>query len=152
VTIIGFRSLEVMLTSPPDLYPSRVAVAEASPPVVHLPPLSALTSMEVTIHSGSLSPRLAEFLPCIRSAPVLSSITFKYPKATPIEYIPASRLWIDMDKWLARLAMHVKTNKRLSLVLKPWPEGNSEWEGCLPEFRKAGGELSVITGACNWSK
>lgn len=137
-----------MLTSPPDLY-SLMASVGTFPPVVPLPPLPVLTSIEVTIHSGSLSARLADLLSCIHSAPALSSITFKYPKATPVGDILASRLWIDVDRWLARLAMHVKTERNLTLVLKPWPEGNSEWEECLPEFRKAGGELNVITGSSN---
>ena len=109
------------------------------PPVVPLPPLPALTSIEVTIHSGSLSARLADPLSCIRSAPALPSITFKYSNATPVEDIPASRLWTDVDRWLTRLAMHVKTKRSLSLVLKPCqPGGNSKREECLPEFRKAG--------------
>jgi len=140
-----------MLTSPLDLYPLMASVGTFSP-VVPLPPLPVLTSMEVAIHSGSLSARLADLLSCIHSAPALSSITFKYSKATPVGDIPASHLWIDVDRWLARLAMHVKTKRSLSLVLKPWPEGNLEWEECLPEFRKAGGELNVITGSSNrWS-
>ena len=58
-----------------------------------------------------------------------------------------------MDKWLARLAMHTKTKISLTFVLSPWTENNLKWELCLPEFRKAGGELNlnvlnnVITGA-----
>ena len=149
VAVVGFRSPEAMLTSLPDLYP-LMAAASAFPPVAHLPPLSVLTSIKVTIYSGSLSARLAEFLSCIPSAPALSSVTFKYSKATPAEDIPASRPWITVDKWLARLAMHAKAKGSLTLVLTPWPEGNSKWEECLPEFREAGGELNVITGARKW--
>lgn len=137
-----------MLTSLPDVYPPLAPVG-AFPPVDYLPPLPALTTMEITIRSGSLSARLADFLSCIRSTPALSSITFKYPRSTPAEDIPTSRRWIQVDNWLARLAMHVKAKRRLKVVLTPWPEGTPGWEECLPEFGKAGGVLNVIIGAGN---
>ncbi|KAF9648587.1 hypothetical protein BDM02DRAFT_3115208 [Thelephora ganbajun] len=128
-----------------DGYPP-IAPMTTLPPIVQLPPLSALTTMEVTIYPGFLSARLADFLPCIHSAPVLSSITFKYLKLTPPEDIPTSHLWNNVDKWLARLATHAKVKGGLTVVLALWPERNLKWEECLLEFRKAGGELKIETG------
>jgi len=139
---VEFCGVEVILTSPPDAYPS-FAPGDPHYPVVPLPPLLALVTMEVDIHLGSLSDRLADFLSCIRSAPALSSITFKYVKRFPVEDIPASGPWISVDKWLARLATDVRTKRSLTVVLTPWLEGNSQLEEWLPEFRKAGGELKV---------
>ena len=140
---IEFCNLEVILTGPPDVYSFAVFV-NAFPPVVLLPPLPALATIEVNIHSNYLSARFADFLPCIRSAPALSSITFKYPKSTPVNDDPASDEWINVDKWLAT---HVKAKRSLTAILTPWPEGNSKLGEWLPEFRKAGGELKVETGA-----
>jgi hypothetical protein len=137
-----------MLTSPPDVYPYLTSIA--FPPLVHLPPLPALTTVEVKIYWGCLSARLADILSCIRSAPALSSIIFKYPRSTAPENIATSRAWVDVDRWLARLAIRAKAGRSLMVTLTPWPEGDSEWEleGYLPEFRKAGGELRVCTGSC----
>ncbi|KAF9652834.1 hypothetical protein BDM02DRAFT_3183185 [Thelephora ganbajun] len=122
-----------------DGYPP-ISPMTTFPPVARLPPLSALTTMEVRMHSDTLSARLADFLPCIHSAPALTSITFKYPKSTP-EDIPSSRIWNDMDKWLARLAMHAKAKRGLTVVLAVWSERNLKWEEFLLEFRKAGAVL-----------
>ena len=74
-----------------------------------------------------------------------------YPESirTAAEDIPDSRLWIDVDKWLARLAMDPESKGGLTVLLTPWPEGNSSWEVCLPEFKSAGGELRVDAGVHN---
>ena len=115
-------------------------------PMVHLPPLPALTSVKLEIRSGTLSLRLVDILSCIRSVPALSSVAFKYPKMSGVEAIHASSQWINVDKSLARLAMEVKSKRGLVVVLTPWLEGNLSWEKYLPEFRRAGGELRVGHG------
>ena len=113
-----------------------------SPPA-HLPPFRVLTTMEIETNSGPLSARLASFLSSILSAPTLSSITFRYLGSNPREDIPVSSVWKDVDRCLARLAAQTKRDRSLRVVLVPWPVEDLEWEGCLPEFRKAGGELKV---------
>jgi len=135
-----------MLTSSPDLDP-HIGPVNAFPPIVHLPPLPVITSVKLEIRSGTLSPRLADVLSCIRSVPALSSVTFKYPKMSGVEVIHASSQWIDVDESLTRLAMEVRSKRSLVVVLTPWPEGNSSWEVYLPEFRRAGGELRVSPDA-----
>ena len=106
----------------------------------------ALTTIEVKVHSGFLSAPLANLLPRIRSAPALSSITFEYPESTRAVEDVLSLLWVDVDKWLAWLATGAKSEGGLGVVLTPWPEEKSSVEGCLPEFRKAGGDLRVDAG------
>ena len=137
--------MEAIITSSLDARPP--APVYVFPPADRLPPFPALTTMEVKVYSGSLSAPLTNILSCIRSAPALSSITFKYPRLirTVAEDI-LSPPWIDVGKWLAWLAMHARSKGGLVVVLTPWPEGNSSWEVCLPEFRKAGGELRVDGG------
>ena len=136
-----------ILMSPPDTYPSAAPPTGRLPPVAHLPPLPALTTMELKVHSGSPSARLVDFLSCIRSAPALSSITFKYPAWNAVEGIPAASCqWTDVDEWLARLATHVRGRRSLTVVMLLWLEGDSKWEERLPEFRKAGGQLRVDVG------
>ena len=104
--------------------------------------------MEVRINTGVLSVRIAEFLSCIFSAPALSSITFRYPFNTEVDFLN-NPLWTDVDKWLAWLTTRIQSGRSLRVVLSPWPEGNTMWEECLTEFRKAGGEFEVEVGACN---
>ena len=135
-----------MLTSSPDidLYTGPVNVF---PPMVHLPPLPALTSLKLEIRSVTLSSRLADIISCIRSVPALSSVTFKYPKMDGVEVIHTSSQWTDVDKSLTRLAMEVKSKRSLVVVLTPWPEGNSSWEEYLPEFQRVGGKLRVSSSA-----
>lgn len=130
-----------MLKSPPDV--TRVRV---EPPTALLPPLPALTTMEVAVHPGYLTEHFPDFLSCIHSAPALSSVIFRYEYATTIEDTPQSRKWADVDKGLARLAMQVKTKRSLTVVLMGWKEENSEWEEYLPEFRKTGGQVNVAGG------
>ena len=143
---MGFHNLRVKLTSPPETeYP--LELTNPFPPTVHLPPLPALATIQVEIRSGFLSDDLADVLSSIHSAPDLSSIIFKYPKSTTVKDVPTSRTWIDVDKWLARLATSVKTRRSLTVVQTTWPEGNSKWEEYLPEFMKAGGELRVEASA-----
>jgi len=45
------------------------------------------------------------------------------------------------------MAIQTEVKRSLTVILAQWPEDKSVWEGCLPEFRKAGGELRVETTA-----
>jgi hypothetical protein len=115
--------------------------------VVHLPPLPALTTVEVRLPSSNPSTRLSTLLSCIRPVPALSSVTLIH---TSREVILDSRRWTDVDKWLARVATDVRSKRTLTVVLALWPEGSPKWEECFPEFRKAGGELKVEIGLRMW--
>ena len=99
--------------------------------------------MELKVYPRSPSARLADILSCIRSAPTLSSITFRYPESTAAGDVPFPHQWVDVDEWLARLAVHVETKESLTVVILQWLKGSSKWEECLPKFRKAGGQLRV---------
>jgi hypothetical protein len=51
-----------------------------------------------------------------------------------------------VDKWLARTTLQTEVKGSLTVVLAQKPEeGPGFWEGSLPEFRKAGGELRIET-------
>ena len=145
----GTRSVEfcargVILTSLPDIFPRVARPTGGFPPVVHLPPLPALTTMEFMIRSRSPSARLVDILSCIRSAPALSSITFKFLAWHVVGGIPTvPSQWTNVDKWLARLATHVAARRSLMVVILLRSKGDSRWEERLPEFRKAGGQLRV---------
>ena len=127
----------MMLTVPPDEY-QITTPAGAFPPVLHLPRLPALTTVKVRSGPNPISPRLADFLSCIHSAPVLSSITFKPEDPFPLKADPNP--WIEVDNWLTQLVAQVKDERKLTVVL-----GDPEWEEYLPEFRKAGGEVKMAS-------
>ena len=119
---------------------------------VHLPPLSALTRVDIQLYSEEVSGRLVALLSSIRSAPVLSSITFTFPVHPSALIYPPTGPWVGVDKWLARLASDCgRSEGGLTVMLKPWPEGNSNWEGYFPAFRMAGGQLTVgLASAPSW--
>ena len=124
----------MILTNELDPYYPTIPVNNLLPIAhPHLPPLTALVSVRVTIDAGFLSARLAGFLSRILSAPVLASIAFEYPfsRCFNIEAdVLDSPRWADVDKWLARLTTHVKTMRSLTVVFTPWPEGSAKWKGC----------------------
>ena len=127
-----------MLTNSSDKY------AFTTPPSLpaYLPPLPILATIEIEIFDPPPTDRIATFL-SILSAPALSSITFRYNYLDIRTDIVSDAVWKDVDKCLARLAAHAKRDGSLTVVLAPWPAGYSVSEECLPEFRKAGGELKV---------
>ena len=135
-----------MLMDPIDVH-SFMTPASAFSSVVHLPPLPALTTVEVRLLSSNPSTRLSTLLSRIRPAPALSSVILIH---TSRENILDSRRWTDVDKWLAWVATDVRSKRTLTAVLALWPEGNPKWEECLPEFRKAGGGLKVEIGLRKW--
>jgi len=113
-------------------------------PGAHLPALSALTEVEIQLYSEEVSCRLAALLSSVHSAPALSSVTFASPIQISALTFPSSGPWVSVDKWLARLAgKRDRTEAGLVVVLIPWSEGNTNWEGYFPEFSMAGGQLTV---------
>jgi len=113
------------------------------PPLIHLPPLPALTALVIDLRLHNPSPRLTKILCSIESAPALSSIAIKHPDWNRIEHRCLEAPWVDVDRWLSRIAKQTKVRGGLSLTLRRWPEGKSVWDGFLPEFRESGGKIKV---------
>ena len=110
-------------------------------PFTPLPPLLALTTLEVILCTGILTSRLANFLSIVHSAPALSSVVFRDLHCYTTEDLPLSHVWIDVDNGLARLAMQVKTERSITVVLEGVAEENAELGEYFPEFRKTGGQI-----------
>ena len=75
---------------------------------------------------------------------MLTSIAIEYGDWKYIGHLPSDDQWIDVDRWLSRVAKHAEVIGGLQLTLRQWPEGRPVWEGFLPEFRKSGGEIKVV--------
>jgi hypothetical protein len=52
-----------------------------------------------------------------------------------------------VDRWLVKMALQTEVRGGLVVVMAQPSEGGTAWEGSLPEFRKAGGELKIETKA-----
>ena len=113
------------------------------PPPIHLPPLPALTTLAIDIDPFGPSPHLKNILCSIHSAPALSSIAIEHPNWKSMEHSYLWAPWVDIDKWLSRIAKQTKVTRGLLLALRRWPEGESVREGFLPEFRESGGKVKV---------
>ena len=153
----------MILTGPTDQSPLAGAAqhfvvgglyrADTTPPDVHLPPLPTLTTVRVKLLSSAVSRCMAHILSSIHSAPALSSVAFTLPAGHGGGVFPHfhNSNCIEVDKWLARLTSERdRAGEGLTVVLTPWPEGNSDWEGYFPGFRRAGGELKVDAGIHSW--
>jgi len=112
------------------------------PSTIHLPPLPALTTLVIELHLSGLLPHFANTLCSIGSAPALESIVIDYPNWGHIDGIFSEDPWVDLDRWLSRIARHAEVAGGLTLTLRRWPEGKSIWEGFLPKFRESG-EIKV---------
>jgi len=124
---------ETIVTDLPD-----VSAAEAIPPI-HLPSLPALVTLVIYIYVDHLSPRLTNILRSIGSAPALTSIIIKYGEWRFLNHFPLADSWVDVDKWLSRIAKHAKVEGGLPLTMMRW----TLQEGFLPEFRESGGRVGV---------
>jgi len=113
------------------------------PPPIHLPPLPALTTLVIDLRVFNPSPRLTNILCSIDSAPALTSIIVEPPNRIIAGRLPSASSWVDVDRWLSRIAKHTKVVGGLSLTLRRWPEGKSVWKGFLPEFRESGGKIKA---------
>ena len=63
----------------------------------------------------------------------------------PSNWYGSSGPWVDVDKWLARMAMQTKVKGSLTVILAQWSEDKPSQERYFPEFRKVGGKLRVGT-------
>jgi hypothetical protein len=137
----GFRGFpdraETIVTDIPDYSTGEI------PPPIHLPSLPALTTLIIRLFKYEPSPHLTNILCSIGSAPALTSTAIDYTDCRSIERLPLDDPWVDVDRWLSRIAKRAKVNGGLALTLTGWPEGKSVWDGFLPEFRESGGEIKV---------
>ena len=102
--------------------------------------------MHIDLCSGGPFPRLVYILSSIHSAPALTSLTFTPEEGWYGGCFPSSGPWVDVDKWLARMALQTEVKGSLTVVLvQRLEEVPGVLEGSLPEFRKAGGELKIET-------
>jgi len=114
------------------------------PPLIPLPPLPVLTTLVIDLRLYDPSPRLTNTLCSIDSAPALSSIAIEHAVDWKrMGHLCPGAPWVDVDRWLSRIAKQTKVMGGLSLTLRRWPEGKSVWEGFLPEFRESGGKIKV---------
>ena len=79
----------------------------------------------------------------IHSAPALASITFRSEEGWFRKHVPFLGPWVDMDKWLARMALQSDIRGGLTVVMVRRPGDGPVLEGCFPEFRMAGGEVKI---------
>jgi len=120
------------------------------PPPIDIPSLTALTILSIEFCMVNPSPRLTSILCHIPSIPMSTSITMghaAWPNSdTDTEHAFQGR-WVEIDRWLARLARHARVQGGLSVTFVRWPRGQSIWEGFLLEFRKAGGGFKMDIAA-----
>jgi len=113
------------------------------PSSIHLPPLPALTTLVIVLRAYNPSPCLTNILPSTDSAPALSSIAIENADWNHMGQLCLRAPWVDVDRWLSRIAKHTKVTGDFPLTLRRWPEGKSVWKGFLPEFRESGGKVKV---------
>jgi hypothetical protein len=113
------------------------------PRTIHSTPFPSLTEVRIDLSFDNPTSRLVRLLSSIHSTPELSSVTFSFAGAWwAAQEFPSSGNWIVVDQWLARSVTGCTVARGgLGVVMAGWPEGNSNWEGYFPEFRRAGGEL-----------
>jgi len=131
--------------SPPDTFLDCTPWGVIPPPI-DIPSLTALTTLSIEFCMVDPSPRLTNILCHIPPIPMLTSITMghvAWPDSdTNVEHAFQGR-WVEIDRWLARLAGHAGVQGGLSVTLVRWPRGKSVWEGFLREFRKAVGGIKM---------
>ena len=119
---------------------SADTMSRKSTPLIDLPSFPVLTSLRVRLYERHPSRHLVDVLSFISSAPALASIDIQrggYDAYSPT----SSSTWDGVDSWLARIAKHSKVGFDTVLTLRRWAFSESYWEGLLPMFRRAGGEI-----------
>jgi len=89
---------------------------------VHLPSLPVLTTLTIDLCVYEPSPRLTNILCGIPPTPTLTCIAVRCNERFLAEY---QGRWVDIDRWLARVAGHGGSQGGLSVMLINWPEGMS---------------------------
>ena len=116
--------------------------ADEIPSTIHLPSLPALSTLVIELYSADLLPHFTNVLCSIGSAPALTSVVIDNTDWGYTEDFFFEDPWVDLDRWLSRIAKHAEVTGGLTLTLRGWPEGKSIWEEFLPEFRESG-EIKV---------
>ena len=78
----------------------------------------------------------------IHSAPALASITFRSEEGLFRKHFPILGPWVDVDKWLARMVLQTEIGG-VDGGSGAAARGRPVLEGCVPEFRMAGGEVKI---------
>jgi len=116
------------------------------PPRIDMSSLTTFAALSIEFCMVDPSPRLTNILRHIPPIPMLTSITMghvAWPDSdTNVEH-PFQGRWVEIDRWLARLAGHAGVQGELPVTLVRWPWGKSVWEGFLREFRKAWGGIRM---------
>jgi len=117
--------------------------ADGTPPPIRLLSLPVVTTLVIEIYAVDPLPHLTKILFSIDSAPALSSIVIEHDNWESTERLCLGDPWVDVDRWLSRIAKYTKVMGGLLLTLGQWPEGELVWEGFLSEFRESGGRIKV---------
>ena len=139
----GSRATEAILT----IFEDTGLTGTPTPSIIDLSSFPTLTSVRVRFHEGGPSRRTINILSSISSAPALASVEFQCGHCKVTKLIPSNG-WDDLDKWLALTAKHAAVGRGLVLTPRRWIFSESYWEGLLPRFREAGGEIK--THADGW--
>jgi hypothetical protein len=115
---------------------------ERIPSPIHLPSLPALTTLVIHLSECNPSLYLTNILCSIGSASALTSIVIEHYDWNYTEHLPSEVHWVDVDRWLSRIAKRAEVNGGLMLALTRWPEGKSVWE-VFPRYRESGGGIKV---------
>lgn len=122
------------MTNPPD------HSIFGAPSPVHLPSLPALTTLVIYLCLCAPLPNLTSILRSIGSAPALTSIDIVHTGWESIECLSSAGPWVDVDRWLSRIAEDAAVKGDLTLTLRPC---KSVQDGFLPGFRESGGKIKV---------
>ena len=123
--------------------------AEDIPRSFHPLSFPALATLSVGLRLGGPSLHLTTLLHSISSAPALISVIIGSDEWPDPEF-PFPNPWVEMDKWLARMAEHTRDKGGLRVTLRRWQEGQSVWKGFLHRFIEAGGDLTVYDPHEGW--
>ena len=104
---------------------------------IDLPPLPALTCLNIFIFRRNPSPQLIDVLSSISSVPALASISIECTDWPRPEPGPPS-IWADLDGWLVRMAKNITIKGGLVLTLMGWPQEGGQVEVFFPKFREVG--------------
>ena len=115
-----------------DKDPCQTRQANEPLPAVLLPPLPALTALRIGLCSGGPFPRLAYILSSIHSTPALTSITFTFDRWWHGEHFPSSDPWVEVDKWLAKMALQTEVKRSLTVKLAQQQEDGRPWKNISP--------------------
>jgi len=127
---------ETIVTNLPDYAIDGVP----TPTIIHLPLLPALTTLVIYLCVCDPLLHLTNILCSIGSAPALTSIDIIHTDWDSIVCLSSTGLWVDVDRWLSRIAKDAAVKGGLTLTLR---RCKSVRDGFLPGFRASGGKIKV---------